>query len=471
MIPLARKAILKVIPPQVIQCFKSIRTRAKRALAAVSPARAAAERHALELQKSRAAEENVRGLRWRAVESEFFAGEKFGYLRKAPTRGSVLAKNKRLVLIECSNLTCHPYKEIRTGIQELEYQVLRTLVLHRSEISKRFPDVDVRPLLTLPSGIAYADVTPAWLLDRLTSEWGSIDAIIPDSSTPWAVHFQSLSRLAHVRSAFGPECRVSVTLHDLGPVRYPDYAAPGVAQWFRNEYLSGIAETADLVLCDSKFTAREFIDSPWAKSVPSIGYLRLAPSLEYNPAPSRRLLEKLGLSAGEYFVYLGSLEPRKNFAGMKDGFEEFRKANPSSRVRFVWVGGTGWNNYSIERSDWVCTGYLEETEMRDLIQQSCGLVMISVYEGFGIPIAQARSLGVPIITHFGSSLPEASEGEAVFVDPGDSSSIADGFKRAQGQALDPTVLKRTKWNWEDYVFRLIEMISDSARFPTNRTRG
>ncbi len=86
--------------------------------------------------------------------------------------------------------------------------------------------------------------------------------------------------------------------------------------------------------------------------------------------------------------------------------------------------------------------------------------MLSHYEGFGLPVSQAFSRGVPIITSYSSSLPEACLGDAVFCDPSDPEDVA----RAIETALEaPVHIRRRKaaeaWDWKEYTRELIRIIT------------
>ena len=103
----------------------------------------------------------------------------------------------------------------------------------------------------------------------------------------------------------------------------------------------------------------------------------------------------------------------------------------------------------------VRTGYLADPELHQLMHEACALMMLPIYEGFGLPVAQARSIGLPVITTLGSSLPEACEWQGIFVDAWDETSVSAGI--AQALLKKRTSSPEVK-SWMDYTRGLLELI-------------
>jgi glycosyltransferase involved in cell wall biosynthesis len=101
---------------------------------------------------------------------------------------------------------------------------------------------------------------------------------------------------------------------------------------------------------------------------------------------------------------------------------------------------------------------LSDAQLKRLIQGGVALAMLSHYEGYGLPIAQAFSLGTPVITTLGSSLPEACSGEGIFVEPSDPFSVSAGIWAALKTHQKPTE-RLKKWTWENYARNLLDMLT------------
>jgi glycosyltransferase involved in cell wall biosynthesis len=124
-------------------------------------------------------------------------------------------------------------------------------------------------------------------------------------------------------------------------------------------------------------------------------------------------------AAGEYVLAVGTLEPCKNLgriAAAVDG--ELRVA-----------GARGWGSVEPPANvTWL--GEVGDEELAMLYRGARCLVYASLYEGFGIPVAEALACGCPVVTSRGSPMEELAGDDAVYVDPYDVDSIRDGVARA-----------------------------------------
>jgi glycosyltransferase involved in cell wall biosynthesis len=122
---------------------------------------------------------------------------------------------------------------------------------------------------------------------------------------------------------------------------------------------------------------------------------------------------------GDYVLAVGTLEPRKNLprvAAAVDG---------ELRV----VGARGWGGIEPPR-DVTWLGEVSDEELARLYRGARCLVYASLYEGFGLPVAEALACGCPVVTSAGSAMAEVGGDDAVYVDPEDVASIRSGVERA-----------------------------------------
>lgn len=154
-----------------------------------------------------------------------------------------------------------------------------------------------------------------------------------------------------------------------------------------------------------------------------------------------------------YILVLGTLEPRKNVSDLLDLLAE--RPQIARMYRFVFGGRIGWGD-SFEQQVLdrglgrllserriVQTGFVSETAKYLLFKHASAVVYPSVYEGFGLPVAEAISLGVPIVTTASSSLPEVGRDFAHYFVPEDLESLGTALQAAlrygrieDGSALD-----------------------------------
>jgi glycosyltransferase involved in cell wall biosynthesis len=139
---------------------------------------------------------------------------------------------------------------------------------------------------------------------------------------------------------------------------------------------------------------------------------------------------------GDYVLAVGTLEPRKNLARIAQAVE--------GELRVV--GARGWGGIE-PPADVTWLGDVSDSELAALYRGARCLVYASLYEGFGIPVAEALACGCPIVTSSGSAMTEVAGTDATYVDPTDVESIRDGVRRA----FAPTA--RSIASWSDVAAR------------------
>jgi glycosyltransferase involved in cell wall biosynthesis len=148
-----------------------------------------------------------------------------------------------------------------------------------------------------------------------------------------------------------------------------------------------------------------------------------------------------------YFVYVGSLNPRKNIANLLKAFDEFKKVD-SSNSKLLIIGKVMFNNnhFNAElesmrfKNDVVFTGRLSNEELHLVLASANALIYIPFYEGFGIPIIEAFNCNTPVITSNVTSLPEVASDAAILVDPNNIIDIA----KAMHEILDDNIREDLK---------------------------
>jgi glycosyltransferase involved in cell wall biosynthesis len=169
--------------------------------------------------------------------------------------------------------------------------------------------------------------------------------------------------------------------------------------------------------------------------------LRTPKQLE-SEATGDELLEKYGLRRGEYLHYPANFWQHKNHAMLLTAFKIYRKANPDSELKLLCTGspGRGADDFCeaarhMGLSDWVVyPGYLTPEEYDFLLGSAFAMIFPSLYEGFGIPLLEAMSAGVPVLCSNVTSLPEVGGDAVLYFDPRKPAEIINALTRLSEEA-------------------------------------
>jgi glycosyltransferase involved in cell wall biosynthesis len=334
----------------------------------------------------------------------------------------------------------------RTGVGEYVHQLSRALAEQRVDrsVERRAGDrraganadsVDVftSSWKDRPSAAAVADLGPAVrVIDRRVPVrllnagwqrfgWPPVEWLVGRSYD--VVHSPNPMLVASRRAA-----RV-VTIHDLDFLLHPERAHGEM----RHTYPAVVrrhAAAADGIIVGCQQVADQAIEllhvDPDRVSVCPHGVPRwsgVAPIVPGNPD-------------GEYILFLGTLEPRKNVDGLLAAYADLvtrRPDAPPLRLAGVSVpGAEGWRE-TIARPPMVGRvsyhGYVEDADRQAVYLGARLLVLPSFNEGFGLPVAEAMSLGVPVVTSNRGSLPEVSGGAAILIEPENTCELSQAMER------------------------------------------
>src|SRR5437667_2907550 len=233
-------------------------------------------------------------------------------------------------------------------------------------------------------------------------------------------------------------CAGVVTLHDLAFLRFPDVLTRSKRLYHRMFTVRSIRQ-ATMVITVSNSTRQDAVE---LAGVPGEQVQTVYPCIDARFSDVSRdeelqnFREKHGLTKG-YLLYLGTLEPRKNITTLIEAYAQLR-ATYEREEKLVLAGGKGWLYDSIfERvqqlgleSEVIFPGFVSDTEQLLWYHAASVFVYPSLYEGFGLPVAEALACGVPVVTSNVSSLPEVGAALALTVDPRDKEAMAGALYKA-----------------------------------------
>ena len=215
-------------------------------------------------------------------------------------------------------------------------------------------------------------------------------------------------------------------VHDLIPIEYPEYARINGAALHQRR-IETIVATADGIIANSAATERSL--RPWlARSGRHID-VRVA-LLGTQDIPIPKIADRP--PSEPYFVCIGTIEPRKNHLLLLNLWRHMAETEPAHRIpRLIVIGRRGWENEQVvdmlERC-YALQGHVEELNgcsdqrMYELLHGARALLLPSFAEGYGMPVAEALSVGTPVLCSNLSALREAGGMVPDFLDPLDGPS-------------------------------------------------
>ena len=235
------------------------------------------------------------------------------------------------------------------------------------------------------------------------------------------------------RGPFSSRVPLVVTVHDLAVLRHPEWFNRWTRTYSRLA-VPRVVRAADRVIAVSQFTRRELIE---LLGVPA-AKIRVVPNAVedvFTPEGSR--------ADGDYALAVGTLEPRKNLQPIAAAVE--------GELRVV--GARGWGGIA-PPGNVVWLGEVDDDELARLYRGARCLVYASLYEGFGIPVAEALACGCPVVTSRDSPMADLAGADATYVDPADVDSIREGVARAftpapRRAAAWPDVARATREVYEE----------------------
>jgi glycosyltransferase involved in cell wall biosynthesis len=246
---------------------------------------------------------------------------------------------------------------------------------------------------------------------------------------------------AHVLPLVHPRSSV-VTVHDLGYLHYPR-AHPLLDRLYLDFSTRYNARAASRVIAVSQATKDDLVQhcgiEPGKITVVYSGWDETK-----QPVEDKATIEKVKAGygiRGDYVLYVGTLQPRKNLGRLLEAYATVRKqAKRGEAPCLVFAGRKGWLyehiTQQVERlgleTEVIFPGYVPQDDLPALLSGARLFVYPSLYEGFGLPVLEAMACGTPVLCSNVASLPEVAGDAALLVDPLDVKSIAEAMNRLLG---------------------------------------
>ena len=288
-------------------------------------------------------------------------------------------------------------------------------------LRERIPNTPIRQCNLLPYGI-YVEL------------WDILPALRPD------LLFHTGADIYHFFNFVVPprvEGYVVNTVHDLVYVTYPQTMQKANYRRLHN-HLARSCRDSDIIIAVSENGKRELIelmgiDQNKIRVVPNgVDLERFRPNIP--PEEVAAFRQRHGLPA-DYFLYIGTLEPRKNIPNLLRAYAAGRPRFAGCKL--VLAGAKGWEYKEIFslveelhlQNEVVFTGYLPSAELAYLYAGARAFLFPSFYEGFGMPPLEAMACGVPVMASNRSSLPEVVGDAGLLVEPEELEQMANAMER------------------------------------------
>jgi len=252
-------------------------------------------------------------------------------------------------------------------------------------------------------------------------------------------------------------------IHDISWFHFPESVSKPFLLWYKFT-IPKIAKSSKFILTVSHFSKEDLVKN--------LGIERNKIDVVYNAVsdffhPTTEKKEKIILS-------VATLQPYKNMESLIKAFIHMKKKHKELKdYKLLLVGGinsqvfqkTKIPNIVGKRNDVIFTGYVSDKELRDLYSKAEVFVLVSKFEGFGIPPLEAMSCGTPVVVSNVASLPEVCGDAAVYVDPYNVENIAEGIysllknKELQNELIEMGFKRVKNFSWEktsDKVLHLLE---------------
>lgn len=354
----------------------------------------------------------------------------------------------------------------RTGIEEYSYQVIR-------ELRNTLPDDEV--ILYVPEKLSLEG-------GRFRFESPLIGFELPKSwrvKGLWSPRFWTQARLslemlfaapdtlfipAHTVPLIHPK-RTIVTVHGLEYEFSPESYGFWERLYMRWSIRYSVA-MAQKVIAVSENTKRDLVRRY------GVTEEKISVIYEGFSKPSAEHVLTHEKTEGPYFFFIGRLETRKNIVRMIEAFEAF-KTKTGLPHRLVLAGKPGYGyeairekiRDSIYKNEIQEVGYVSEEEKWELLKNAETFLFPSLYEGFGLPVIEAQSVGVPVIASNTSSLPEIAGAGAVLIDPTSVSALALAMEEVaknpekRADIIDKATRNADRFSWARCAREVAEDLS------------
>jgi glycosyltransferase involved in cell wall biosynthesis len=289
--------------------------------------------------------------------------------------------------------------------------------------------------------------------------------------SPQIVHANNFScpRFKQAKTVF--------TLYDASFVDCPEFTTEA-NRWICFEGTFHASLYADMVIAISQYSYHRFLELFPYFPENRIRYVYLGSRLP-QAGPKQEVSE---LQGQEFFLCVGTLEPRKNIRGLLRSYRHYLTYSDSPKL-LVLAGGKGWLEEGL--ADYIADldlsqrvkvlGYVDDATLRWLYGHCMAFVYPSLYEGFGLPVLEAMSLGAPVITSNVTSLPEVGGDAVLYIQPDQAESITKAMLKVEDEGVRNTLrtagfMQASRFSWAETAKAVRNIYQETLELPKRSSR-
>ncbi len=264
----------------------------------------------------------------------------------------------------------------------------------------------------------------------------------------------------------GPQLPV---FHDLNFMHNPDFI-PGLSQKYYTHFFPKFARRAKRIATVSHYSKQDIVDT-FQYPADQIDVVYNGVHEVFGPVDeSTKVATRQRFARGcHYFVYIGALHKRKNIDNMLRAFDRFKTITEKD-FKMVIVGAPMFGSSELRQvlgdmkhaDDVILAGRQYGDDVRNIVASAEALLLVSHFEGFGIPIIEAMQSDVPVIASNVTSMPEVAGDAALLTDPSSVEQIALAMQSmAKDEKLRQALIEKGRrqrqlFSWDKTAERLWE---------------